>query len=87
MDVLVIDVGGSSVKLWHTAHEEHRKIESGKKLTPDAMTTEVKKAIPDWTFDVVAMGLPTRVSSGRPVDEPANLGPGWVGFNFAAGLV
>ena len=37
MEVLVIDIGGSSVKLWHTGHEEHRKFESGKLLTPDDM--------------------------------------------------
>lgn len=86
MDVLVIDIGGTSVKLWHTAHEEHRKFESGKRMTPDAMVAGVKETIPDWTFDVVAIGLPTRVSGGRAVDEPINLGPGWVGFNFASAL-
>jgi polyphosphate glucokinase len=86
MDVLIVDVGGSSVKLWHTAHEEHRKFESGKGLTPDDMVAGVKHTIPDWTFDRIAIGLPTRISRGRPVDEPQNLGPGWVGFNFESAL-
>jgi polyphosphate glucokinase len=84
MDVLIVDVGGTSVKLWHTAHEEHRKFESGKKLTPDVMVGQAKEVAEDWTWEAVALGLPCRVSSGRPVDDPVNLGGGWVGFNFAA---
>jgi len=86
MDVLIVDVGGSSVKLWHTGHEEHRKFSSSKKLTPDAMSNAVRESTPDWTVEAIAIGLPTRVSGGRPVDEPINLGPGWVGFNYAAAL-
>jgi polyphosphate glucokinase len=84
MDVLIIDVGGSSVKLWHTAHEEHRKFESGKQLTPDAMVRQTVEVAEGWTWEAVALGLPCRVSGGRPVDDPVNLGGGWVGFNFAA---
>ena len=47
MDILVIDIGGTSVKLWHTGHEEHRKFESGKSLTPDDMVKETLKTIED----------------------------------------
>jgi polyphosphate glucokinase len=86
MNVLVVDVGGSSVKLWHTAHEEHRKFSSGKSLTPEKMLNEIKSLADDWNWEAVALGLPCRVSCGRPVEDPANLGPGWVGFNFAAGF-
>ncbi|MFN0017634.1 MAG: hypothetical protein ACKVP0_05195 [Pirellulaceae bacterium] len=84
MDVLVIDVGGSTVKLWHTGHQEHRKFESGKDLLPDSMVAQVRETAKDWTYEALALGLPCRISSGRPVEDPQNLGPGWVGFNFAA---
>jgi hypothetical protein len=55
MDILVIDVGGSSVKLWHTAHEEHRKFESGKELTPDAMVRQTVDVAEGWTWEAVAL--------------------------------
>jgi polyphosphate glucokinase len=84
MDVLVIDIGGSSVKLWHTAHEDHLKFSSGKTMTPERMVEQVKEQAKDWTWEAIALGLPCRVSSGRPVEDPQNLGPGWVGFHFAA---
>jgi polyphosphate glucokinase len=84
MDVLVIDIGGSSVKLWHTAHEEHRKFASGKELTPEKMIAETREMVHDWQWEAVALGLPCRVSNGRPVEDPQNLGPGWVGYNFSS---
>jgi polyphosphate glucokinase len=84
MDVLVIDVGGTSAKLWHTGHQEHRKFESGKSLSPDAMVARSKDLVADWQYQAVALGLPCRVSGGRPVEDPQNLGPGWVGYNFSA---
>ena len=84
MDVLVIDIGGSSVKLWHTGHEEHRKFESGKTLTPDAMVKQTLDTVEDWKFEAVALGLPSRVSSGRAVEDPPNLGPGWVSYHFSS---
>jgi polyphosphate glucokinase len=84
MDVLVIDVGGSSVKLWHTAHEEHRKFPSGKDLTPEQMVEQIKEIVGDWQWEAIALGLPCRVSAGRPVEDPQNLGPGWVAYNFSS---
>jgi len=84
MDVLVIDVGGTSAKLWHTSHEEHRKFPSGKQLTPEKLVEETREIVHDWQWEAIALGLPCRVSSGRPVEDPQNLGPGWVGFNFAS---
>jgi polyphosphate glucokinase len=84
MDILVIDIGGTSVKLWHTGHQEHRKFESGKELKPETMVERTKEVVADWPFEAVALGLPCRVSGGRPVEDPQNLGPGWVGFHFAA---
>jgi polyphosphate glucokinase len=84
MEVLVIDIGGSSVKLWHTGHEEHRKFESGKTLTPDLMVKQTKETVEDWKYEAVALGLPCRVSSGRAVEDPPNLGPGWVSYHFSS---
>jgi polyphosphate glucokinase len=86
MDVLVVDIGGNSVKLWHTGHEEHRKFESGKTLTPDEMVLRINTEVSDWNYEAVALGLPCRVSKGRPVDDPHNLGPGWMGYNFSSAL-
>jgi len=86
MDILVIDIGGTSVKLWHTGHEEHRKFESGKSLTPDDMVKETLKTVEDWKFEAVALGLPCRVSNGKVVEDPVNLGPGWVSYHFSAAL-
>ncbi len=84
MDILVIDVGGTSIKFWHTAHEEHRKCESGKVMTPEMMVQEARELVGDWQWEAIALGLPCRVSNGRPVEDPQNLGPGWVAFNFAS---
>ena len=84
MEVLVIDIGGSSVKLWHTGHQEHRKFESGKGLSPDVMVEQTKETLEDWTYEAIALGLPCRVSSGRAVEDPQNLGAGWVGYNFTS---
>jgi Transcriptional regulator/sugar kinase len=84
MEVLVIDIGGSSVKLWHTGHQEHLKFESGKMLTPDTMVKQTADTVKDWEYESIALGLPCRVSAGRVVEDPQNLGPGWVGFNYSA---
>src|SRR6185312_11218451 len=84
MDVLVIDIGGTSVKLWHTSHEEHRKFASGKSMTPEKMVSDAKELVHDWKWEAIALGLPCRVSNGRPVEDPPNLGPGWVAYNFSS---
>ncbi|MCI0360366.1 MAG: hypothetical protein L0211_17965 [Planctomycetaceae bacterium] len=86
MDVLVIDVGGTNVKLWHTAHEEHRRFESGKSLTPERLIELARPHLEDWRYEAVALGLPCRVSNGRAVEDPANLGAGWIGYNFVSAL-
>lgn len=84
MDILVIDIGGTSAKLWHTAHDEHLKFASGKELTPETMVSEVKSMTKDWHYEAIALGLPCRISNGKPVEDPQNLGSGWVGYNYSA---
>jgi len=83
-NVLVVDVGGSSVKILATGQKQHRSFPSGPTLTPKRMVSEVRKLAGDWRHDVVSVGYPGPVLRGRPVAEPYNLGRGWVGFNFAA---
>jgi polyphosphate glucokinase len=82
MNVLVIDVGGSNVKVLATGHTEARKFPSGISLTPEAMVAGVKQLAADWAYDVVAVGYPGLVQKGDVVQDPKNLAPGWVGFDF-----
>ena len=81
--MLVIDVGGTSVKILASGQSERRSFRSGPTLTPRRMVAEVKKLAMDWTYDVVSIGYPGPVVDGRPVAEPVNLGPGWIAFDFA----
>jgi polyphosphate glucokinase len=82
MKVLVIDVGGTNVKLLATGQDTPRKLPSGPTLTPRRMVSGVKKLTGDWKYDAVSIGYPGPVVNGRPVADPHNLGPGWVGFKF-----
>src|SRR5262245_2469937 len=84
MNILVVDVGGTNVKILATGHEEPRKFPSGPTLTADQMAARVKELAGDWQYDVVSIGYPGFVRRGRPIAEPYNLAPGWVGFDFEA---
>jgi polyphosphate glucokinase len=84
MNVLVVDVGGSNVKLLATGQSERRKFASGPTLTAEQMVAGVKEHAGDWPYDVVAIGYPGPVLHGRPLAEPHNLAPGWVGFDYQA---
>lgn len=79
--VLVIDVGGHNVKIGRPDDAEPRKIPSGPEMTPDRMVKAVLAAA-DWDYDVIAMGYPAPVRDNQPVQEPYNLGTGWVGFDY-----
>jgi polyphosphate glucokinase len=81
--VLVIDVGGTAVKILATGQSESRSFLSGPALTPRQMVSRVKKLAADWTYDVVSIGYPGPVLHGRPMAEPHNLARGWIGFDFA----
>jgi polyphosphate glucokinase len=82
MKVLVIDVGGTHVKVLVSGEREPRKFQSGPSLTASQMVAVVKEITSDWKFDAVSIGFPGLVLRNRPVAEPCNLGQGWVGFNF-----
>jgi polyphosphate glucokinase len=81
--ILVIDVGGTAVKILATRQAESRSFRSGPRLTPRQMVSRVKNLAADWTYDVISIGYPGPVLGGRPAAEPANLGRGWVAFDFA----
>jgi predicted NBD/HSP70 family sugar kinase len=80
--ILVVDVGGTHVKVRATGKRQELKISSGVTMTPRKMVREVKRIVKDWDYDVVSVGYPGPVIHGRPVHEPHNLGHGWVGFDF-----
>ena len=82
MRILVIDVGGTHVKVVATGHKQRVEFPSGPKMTPAKMAAAVRAATAGWKYDVVSMGYPGPVAHGRPLGEPHNLGHGWVGFDF-----
>jgi polyphosphate glucokinase len=82
MNVLVVDIGGTHVKILASGQKEPRRFASGPTLTAKQMVSEVQKLAGDWSYEVVSIGYPGPVLRGRPIAEPHNLGPGWVGFNF-----
>ncbi len=84
--VLVIDVGGSNVKMMISARAKRRKFESGPRLTPAQAVVQIKKATADWDYEAIAIGFPAPVRDGKIVKNPKHLGRGWAGFDFAKAL-
>ena len=84
MKILAIDVGGTHVKILATGQKQKREILSGLKMTAREMVLDVKKLARGWAYDAVSIGFPGPVLHNRPMAEPRNLGPGWMGFNFAS---
>ncbi len=82
MKVLVIDIGGTHVKVLATGQDTKRKFVSGPTLTPRRMVSKVRKLVADWKYEVISIGYPGPVLGNRPMSEPWNLGKGWVGFSF-----
>ncbi|MCA9609189.1 MAG: ROK family protein [Myxococcales bacterium] len=82
--ILAIDVGGQHVKILASGETEPRRMTSGPELTPSRMVAGVRDLAEGWAYDVIAMGYPGVVRDGAPAVEPANLGPGWVGFDYEA---
>lgn len=80
--VLVIDIGGTNIKLLATGQTGARKFPSGPTMTAETMVRVAKKTAKDWDYDVVSIGYPGPVVHGRPLREPHNLAPGWLNFNF-----
>ena len=81
-NILVIDVGGTHIKVLATGQKEPVKIDSGPKMTARKMVKQVRDATKNWNYSVVSIGYPGPVVHGHPFSEPHNLGGGWVGFDF-----
>jgi len=82
MNVLVIDVGGTHVKILSSGQTEKREFASGPKMTAQQMVAGVRRLAEGWSYDVVSIGYPGPVLHNRPVADPKNLGGGWMGFDF-----
>jgi polyphosphate glucokinase len=81
--ILVLDVGGTNVKIRISGSDVVHKIPSGRKMTAEWMVSAVLDLARTWRYDAVSIGYPGMVYRNRPVVEPVNLAPGWVGFDFA----
>ena len=82
MKVLVIDIGGTHLKVYSTGRRQPVKIESGPTMTPKELVKAVKAQTSDWQYDVISIGYPGPVVHGKPLSDPVNLGKGWLGFDF-----
>ncbi len=81
--VLAIDIGGSHVKIRIPSDTERRRFPSGPTMTPQAMVEGVLKLAEGWNYDCVSVGLPAPILGCSVLRNPANLGPDWVGFDYA----
>ena len=86
LKILVLDVGGTHVKMLATGHKTPREVPSGPSMTPARMVAAVRQAVAGWEYAVASIGYPGPVMHGKPVCDPHNLGGGWVGFDFQKGL-
>jgi polyphosphate glucokinase len=82
MNILVIDIGGTNIKILATGQKERIKFPSGKTMTPVLMVEGVGKFAKDWKYEAVSIGYPGIIKKGRIITEPHNLGSGWTKFNF-----
>jgi polyphosphate glucokinase len=83
MKVLVVDVGGTHVKILASGQVEPRRMPSGPMMSAAQMVEQVRTLAEGWDYDVISIGYPGPVREGTPAGEPPNLGKGWVGFDFA----
>jgi len=83
--ILVVDIGGTHVKL-QISRSDRRKFDSGTKLSPRQLVSQIKKTAQDWNYDAISIGFPSVVRKGRIVKEPKHLATGWVGWDFNKSL-
>lgn len=82
-NICVLDIGGTALKIWLPLAAEPIKVETGKDFTPEEFVRDVKQALGRAEIDRISIGFPGPMRWGRPVEEPLNLGAGWVEFDFA----
>jgi polyphosphate glucokinase len=83
--ILVVDIGGTQVKLWMSP-TERRKFESGPRMTPGQWLRRMKKTVKDWNFDALSIGFPAPVRNGHIMHDPKHLGSGWSRYDFRKGV-
>jgi polyphosphate glucokinase len=83
--ILVVDIGGTHVKL-QISRSDRRKFDSGTKLSPRELVSQIKKTAQGWNYDAISIGFPSVVRKGRIVKDPKHLAPGWVDWNFNKSL-
>ena len=83
--VLVVDIGGTHVKLM-ISRTDKRKFDSGVKLSPKQLTAEIKEVAADWVYDAVSLGFPSPIAKGKILKDPKHLAKGWVGWDFKKSL-
>jgi len=82
--VLVIDVGGTNIKLWLAGPDfKKAKFESGPAITPQQVVKNTRALTKDWDYEAISIGVPGPVKSGALLRAPKNLGKGWFGFDFS----
>jgi polyphosphate glucokinase len=86
MKVLVIDIGGTNVKVASTDQRVPLKISSGPTMNAQKMVEQVLAATATWKYDCVSIGYPGPVTHDRPLAEPFNLAPGWIDFSYQKAL-
>jgi predicted NBD/HSP70 family sugar kinase len=84
--ILVVDIGGSNVKLMISSEAKRRKFSSGPKLSPNEAVKQIGEIAADWDFETVSIGFPAPVRDGKIMDDPKHLGKGWAGFDFAKAM-
>jgi polyphosphate glucokinase len=82
MKVLVIDVGGTHIKVRATGQKTHLEILSGSGMTAKKMVAAVQNIITDRKYEAITLGYPGPVLHGHIVAEPHHLGRGWVKYDF-----
>jgi len=82
--ILVIDIGGTKMKLLATGQTDPLKFPTGRSFTPAHLVETIQKHTRNWDYEAISIGYPGLVGNQGPRSEPGNLGPGWVGFDFAA---
>lgn len=84
MKVLVVDVGGSHIKVLASGQRDRRRADSGPDMTPADVVASVRILAKGWKYEAISIGYPGPVSHNKPALDPKNLGPGWCDFDFAA---
>ena len=85
-NILVVDIGGSHVKLMISEEEQQRKFDSGSQLGPNEAVEEIRAVTADWRFDAVSIGVPAPVRDGQLMKDPKHLGKNWLGFDFSKAI-